>query len=497
MRGPMHCFATPLYVRPSGVRFTRVCASPVTVGRGRYAAAIRQPMLMRFERVTERSLRVLVVGGGGREHALSDALAQSAYVDSVLVAPGNGGTNGERVRRLVNVDAEDVDGIVEVAKENAVDLVVVGPEVALVLGVVDRLREAGIRVFGPSGEAAALEGSKTFAKEFMERHGIRSATYRRFETDEVEEARKYVREHAMPVVVKADGLAAGKGVVVAWNVKEGLNAVDGALVHGKFGDAGACVVVEEFLRGEELSFFAVCDGENAVALASAQDHKAVGEGDTGPNTGGMGAYSPAPVCDSVLHETIMRDVVLRTVDGMRKEGRKFCGVLFVGLMVEPDGSYNVLEYNVRFGDPECQVLCARMQSDLCEMLYRAADGTLDGYDARWSKESAVVVVMASQGYPGAYKRGGVISGFEDAETVDSVRVYHAGTTTRDGQIVADSGRVLGVTAMGADIVQARERAYEGVRRIEWKDAMYRRDIGWRAVRRLEAETQQQQQEMAA
>eukprot|EP00171_Calliarthron_tuberculosum_P011065 IDg11065t1 len=319
----------------------------------------------------------------------------------------------------------------------------------------------------------------------MARHGVPTAGYARFE--DAADARAYIRERGAPVVVKADGLAAGKGVVVAHEVDDALRAVDDMLEGGRFGEAGRAVVVEEFLQGEEVSFFAVCDGTNAVALASAQDHKAAYDGDEGPNTGGMGAYSPAPVCGEALHDSVMRDVVQRTVDGMRMEGVEFRGVLFIGLMVDPSGGYQVLEYNVRFGDPECQVLCARVQSDMCELLYRAADGALGSFEVVWSEQKAVVVVMASEGYPGGYENGLRIGGIENAEMVNGVRVFHAGTAVRDGHVVSDGGRVLGVTAMGDSIVQARERAYEGVKRIEWEKAMWRTDIGWRAVKREETE----------
>lgn len=431
--------------------------------------------------VAPDSLKVLVVGGGGREHALTSALERSPYLKEIVALPGNVGM-GAHVRRLSHLSAEDVPAIVDAAIAERPDLVVVGPEVCLVDGVVDSLRDSGIRAFGPTAAAAALEGSKAFSKRFMERHGIPTAAFARF-TD-AEAAKKYVRERGAPVVVKADGLAAGKGVVIAHDVDEACDALDGMLIGGRFGDAGSSVVVEEFLEGEELSFFAVCDGKGALPLASAQDHKAVGDGDTGPNTGGMGAYSPAPVCDAAMARRVMEEVVRPTVEGMRSEGAEFRGVLFVGLMVDAAGSFKVLEFNVRFGDPECQVLCTRMKSDLLELLYRAADGDIGDFDFAWEEFKALVVVLASEGYPGAYKKGGRISGIDRAEKMNGVKVFHAGTAdSADGELVSDGGRVLGVTATGDTIAAAQKKAYEAVSRIEWKDGFCRSDIGWRAVKR--------------
>lgn len=426
-------------------------------------------------------MKVLVVGGGGREHALTHALQRSPYLNELIALPGNVGM-GENVRRLSGLSAEDVPAIVDAAIAERADLVVVGPEVALVAGVVDALREKGIRAFGPTASAAALEGSKAFSKLFMQRHGIPTAGFERF-TD-ADEAKEYVRGIGAPVVVKADGLAAGKGVVIAHDVEEACEALDEMLVGGRFGDAGSAVVVEEFLEGEELSFFAVCDGKGAVPLASAQDHKAVGDGDTGPNTGGMGAYSPAPVCDPVMARRVMDEVVRPTVEGMRAEGAEFRGVLFVGLMVDGKGDFKVLEYNVRFGDPECQVLCTRMKSDLLELLFRAAGGDIGDFELTWEDYMALVVVLASEGYPGAYKKGGRISGIEEAERLGGVKVFHAGTaSSADGHLVADGGRVLGVTATGESIAEAQKKAYEAVGRIDWDDGFCRSDIGWRAVQR--------------
>ncbi len=433
--------------------------------------------------VAPNSLKVMVVGSGGREHALACSIQTSTYVSEVLIAPGNAGTVGPGLRRLTSVDAESVDSIVSAAKLHDIDLAVIGPEVPLVKGVVDALRAEGVRAFGPTSAAAALEGSKSFSKDFMLRHGIPTAKYQRF-TD-IAAARAYVVECGAPIVVKADGLAAGKGVVVAQTVDEAFAALDAVLGEKKFGDAGSAAVVEEFLEGEELSFFAVCDGKYAVPLASAQDHKAAYDGDMGPNTGGMGAYSPAPVCSSKLAEQVMQKVVRPTVNGMAAEGAAFAGVLFIGLMVDEKGDFKVLEYNVRFGDPECQVLCARLRSDMCELLWRATEGSLVDYQADWSDEKAIVVVMASKGYPGSYKKGQSIGDIAKAEEIAGVRVYHAGTKEVDGNIVNDGGRVLGLTAVGPSITEAQKTAYEGVGRIEWEGGMFRKDIGWRAIKREE------------
>lgn len=441
---------------------------------------------MELPGIAKRSLKVLVVGSGGREHALAWSLEASKYVSEVFVAPGNAGTVGGRLTRLPQVDPESVDSVLQVAIENSIDLAVIGPEVILVAGIVDALKKKGIRTFGPCAVAAQLEGSKKFSKEFMAKYGIPTAKYESF-TD-AEAARSYLRKQGVPIVIKADGLAAGKGVVVAQTMEEALQAVEESLENGKFGEAGNTIVIEEFLSGEEVSFFAVCDGSNSIALASAQDHKAAYDGDLGPNTGGMGAYSPAPICDSVLSSRIMKDIVQPTVQGMREEGAEYRGVLFLGLMVDASGDFKLLEYNVRFGDPECQVLCTRLQSDICELLYRAADGGLgeksQSFQVEWSDKKAVVVVMASEGYPGSYEKGNPIGGFQHAEELEGLKVFHAGTrTTSEGGVVSDGGRVLGVTAVGDSIVEARRVAYEGVGRIEWDNSMYRTDIGWRAVER--------------
>jgi len=423
-------------------------------------------------------MRILVVGGGGREHALCWAIAASPLCDRLYCAPGNAGIAREAT--CVPIAAEDVDALVKFARDEAIDFVVVGPEAPLVLGLADRLAEAGIKAFGPSAAAAALEGSKGFMKDLCAKYGIPTAAYARF-TDAAA-AKAYLRERGAPIVVKADGLAAGKGVTVAATLAEAEAAVDAALVEGAFGQAGAEVVIEECLQGEEASVFALVDGRTALALASAQDHKQVGDGDTGPNTGGMGAYSPAPVMTDALSRRVMDEILAPTVHAMREEGRPYRGVLYGGLMITAEGP-KLLEYNVRFGDPECQVLVARLKSDLLPALVATSDGVLESFDLRWHDEAALVVVMATKGYPGGYEKGSVIRGIDAAETDEQVIVFHAGTKTGDdGGLIANGGRVLGVTALGATVADAQRRAYAAVDRIDWPDGFCRRDIGWRAVK---------------
>lgn len=441
--------------------------------------------------ITSASLNVLVVGSGGREHALVDAISRSPHLSELYAAPGNVGMSSKCVC-LSSIPAEDVNAIVAAAQQNNISLVVVGPEVPLVLGLVDRLQECGILACGPSQAAAVLEGSKVFTKAFLERHAIPTAWYSSF-ADPVE-AKAFIREKGAPIVVKADGLAAGKGVILAKSIAEAEAAVDKILIEGQFGEAGAQVVVEEYLQGEEVSFFAMLDGEIALPLVSAQDHKAAFDGDKGPNTGGMGAYSPAPICDDAMKEQIMEKIVLPTMHGMKEEGREFKGVLYCGLMVDKVTKHaKVLEFNVRFGDPECQVLSKRMKSDMLELLYRTASGTLakDGFKLDWDTTSAVIVVLASQGYPGAYKKGSVIRNIEEAGRIDNVTVYHAGTKmSQEGEFVAAGGRVLGVTATGATIADAQCTAYKAVDTIDWPQGFCRRDIGWRAIARENAQVPQ-------
>jgi phosphoribosylamine--glycine ligase len=422
-------------------------------------------------------MRVLVVGSGGREHALCWAIAASPLCDALFCAPGNPGIAEEAT--CVAVAATDIEGILALARRERIDFVVVGPEVPLVAGLVDRLEAAGIRAFGPTAAAAALEGSKGFTKDLCAKYDIPTAAYGRFR--DAAEAKAFVRRRGAPIVVKADGLAAGKGVTVAASVAEAEAAIDEAMVAQRFGDAGAEVVVEEFLDGEEASFFALVDGVHALPLATAQDHKRVGDGDTGPNTGGMGAYSPAPCVTPALEREVMERIIMPTVRGMMAEGRPFKGVLYAGLMLTRSGP-QLIEYNVRFGDPECQVLMPRLMSDLLPALLAARDGVLDGFDLRWYPDSAVAVVLAAKGYPGEPVKGTEISGLAEAAGSDpSVKIFHAGTKRVDGRLVADGGRVLNVVAWDKDVAMARDKAYAVIDRIRWPGGFCRRDIGWRAV----------------
>ena len=421
-------------------------------------------------------MRILVVGSGGREHALCWAIAASPMCDKLFCAPGNAGIAAEA--ECVDIATADFDRLIRFAHDAKIDFVVVGPEAPLVAGLVDRLEAAGIAAFGPNAAAAALEGSKGFMKALCAKYGVPTAAYERF--SEAAAARRFVHEKGAPIVIKADGLAAGKGVTVATTVDEALAAIDEALVARRFGDAGAAVVIEEFLDGEEASFFALVDGANALPLAAAQDHKRAGDGDTGPNTGGMGAFSPTPIVTPALADQIMSTIIQPTVAGMAKEGRPFKGVLFAGLMIAPQG-VKLLEYNVRFGDPECQVLATRLKSDLLPALIAARDGALKTFDLRWRDDAALCVVMAAKGYPGEYAKGGEIRGLDGAAALPGVTIFHAGTARADGRIVATGGRVLGVTATGKTVAEAQTRAYRAVDAIEWPDGFCRRDIGWRAV----------------
>jgi phosphoribosylamine--glycine ligase len=423
-------------------------------------------------------MRILVVGSGGREHALCWSIGASPLCDKLYCAPGNAGI--AREAECMPIAADDLDGIVRFATENRIDFVVVGPEAPLVLGLVDRLEAAGIKAFGPSQAAAALEGSKGFAKDFCAKYNIPTGAYRRFRQRDA--ARAYVKEKGAPIVVKADGLAAGKGVTVAMTEDEALAAIDAAMVDNRFGMAGAEVVIEEYLEGEEASFFALCDGTHALPLGAAQDHKRVGDGDTGPNTGGMGAYSPAPVITRMMTEAIMSTIIRPTIAGMAKEGRPFKGVLFAGLMITRQGP-KLIEYNVRFGDPECQVLIPRLKSDLLPALIAARDGGLGNFDLRWHDETALCVVMAANGYPGDYQKGTEIRNLDGAEAIPGVTIFHAGTTSDGGRVLATGGRVLGVTALAGTIASAQKAAYQAVDAIDWPGGFCRRDIGWRAIGR--------------
>jgi phosphoribosylamine--glycine ligase len=426
-------------------------------------------------------MRIMVVGNGGREHALCWAISASPLCDRLICAPGNAGI--AEVAECVEVGQEDIAGLVELARREAIDFVVVGPEMLLVAGLADRLTEAGIKVFGPSAAAARLEGSKGFTKDLCRKYGIPTATYERF--TETEAAEAYIRRQGnawkgAPIVVKADGLAAGKGVIIARDEAEAIATTKDMLAGNRFGAAGSAVVIEEFMEGEEASFFALVDGEHVLPLVAAQDHKRVGDGDVGPNTGGMGAYSPAPCVTPQVAARVMDEIVLPTVRAMKAEGAPFRGVLFAGLMLTGSGP-KLIEYNCRFGDPECQVLMMRLKSDIVPALLACADGGLAHFDLRWHEQSALTVVMAAQGYPDDPRRGTEIRGLEAAGKIEGVTIFHAGTR-RDGErILAHGGRVLNVTAMAPTIEEARRRAYAAVDAIDWPEGFCRRDIAWRAL----------------
>ncbi len=425
-------------------------------------------------------MKILIVGGGGREHALAWKAAQSPLAERVFVAPGNGGTADEAGVENLPIAATDIDGLVAFALEQAIDLTIVGPETPLVAGIVDRFKAAGLRCFGPSLEAAQLEGSKAFAKDFLARHAIPTAAYRTFTA--LDPALDYLRRVGTPIVVKADGLAAGKGVILAENLTTAEAAVRDMLGDGRFGDAGRRVVIEEFLRGEEVSFIAMVDGDHILPLASSQDHKARDDGDRGPNTGGMGAYSPAPVVTPELHERIMAEVMRPTIAGLAADGIRYIGFLYAGLMIDHEGAPRVLEYNCRLGDPETQPLLMRLQSDLAQLCMDALDGRLNESEPRWSEQTALGVVMAAGGYPGDYRNGDVISGLA-ADLGPDTKVFHAGTRQEGGAVVTSGGRVLCVTSRGADIMEARDRCYAAVEHIHFDDAFCRSDIGYRAIAR--------------
>jgi len=425
-------------------------------------------------------MNVLVVGSGGREHALAWKAAQSSSVDTVYVAPGNAGTAAEAGIENLALAVDDFAGLADFCEANSVGLTIIGPEAPLVDGIVDYFAERGLPCFGPSAKAAQLEGSKAFTKDFLARHNIPTAAYANF--TELEPALAYLREQGAPIVVKADGLAAGKGVIVAETLEQAEAAVTDMLSGNAFGDAGCRVVIEEFLEGEEASFIVLADGEHVLTMATSQDHKRVGEGDTGPNTGGMGAYSPAPVVTDSVHQRIMDQVILPTVRGMAEEAMPYTGFLYAGLMITADGTPRVIEYNCRFGDPETQPIMLRLKSDLCELCLAALSGNLDSMTTEWDPRPALGVVMAAGGYPGSYDKGLVISGLDSADRAD-IKVFHAGTAERDGATVTSGGRVLCVTALGDTISAAQSTAYGAAKGINWQDAFYRGDIGWRAVER--------------
>ncbi|UTF61512.1 phosphoribosylamine--glycine ligase [Gilvimarinus sp. DA14] len=425
-------------------------------------------------------MNILIIGGGGREHALAWKAAQSKKVDTVFLAPGNAGTALDDKLKNVDIGVSDFAQLVEFAKAEQVELTIVGPEVPLVEGVVDYFAEHGLACFGPSKGAAQLEGSKSFTKDFLARHKIPTAEYQNF-TD-VEPALAYLREKGAPIVVKADGLAAGKGVIVAETLEQAEEAVRDMLSGNAFGDAGCRVVIEEFLTGEEASFIVMVDGENILPMATSQDHKRAGDGDTGLNTGGMGAYSPAPVVTADVHQRIMDEVIKPTVEGMAAEGNRYTGFLYAGLMIDSEGTPKVIEYNCRFGDPETQPIMLRLKSDLVELCLAATRGELNKVTVEWDPRASVGVVLAAGGYPGSYNKGDVISGLPETET-DGEKVFHAGTAEKDGQVVTNGGRVLCATALGDTVSEAQQRAYQLADKIQWQDVYLRRDIAYRAIAR--------------
>jgi len=424
-------------------------------------------------------MKVLVIGSGGREHALVWKISQSPRVKKIYCAPGNAGI--AQLAECLSISAQDVKGLTSRAEKERVDLTVVGPEAPLTLGIVEAFKEKGMRIFGPSQKAAEIEGSKAFAKDLMKKYGIPTGDSRTF-TDHGS-AVKYAKGKGVPLVVKADGLAAGKGVIICRSVDEALSALDLIMVQKAFGAAGGKVVVEEFLEGEEASFLAFTDGETVLPLPTSQDHKAIYDKDQGPNTGGMGAYSPAPVVNEKVHREVMEKVMIPTVRGMAKEGRKYQGVLYAGLMIKEEKT-KVLEFNARFGDPEAQPLLMRMKSDLVPVLEATIDGNLAEQKVKWEDRASVCVVIASGGYPGSYEKGKVISGLQEAARVRDTFVFHAGTTFKEGKVVTNGGRVLGVTALGSGIQEAIQRAYEAVAKISWEGAYYRKDIGQKALQRM-------------
>ena len=426
-------------------------------------------------------MKVLIVGSGGREHALAWKASRSDLTSEIYVAPGNGGTALERDITNVEISAEDIDGLASFALKNKIDLTIVGPEVPLVLGITDEFKKKGLRCFGPSKDAARLEGSKDFMKDFLSRNNIPTALYKSF-TD-INLAKDYVKNHSIPVVIKADGLAAGKGVIIANSTEEAFEAIEQCMEDKEFGEAGSKVVIEEFLEGEEASFIVLTDGNVILPLASSQDHKARDDGDKGPNTGGMGAYSPAPVVTTNLHKKIMDEVIIPTIEGLNKEGMNYCGFLYAGLMIDKNKNIKVLEFNCRFGDPETQPILLRMKSDLINLCFEAAEGKLVESEIVWDERVSLGVVMAAGGYPNNYDKGFEISGLLEDETED-LKIFHAGTSlNKEDKVVTNGGRVLCVTALGSNTKEAKEKAYQRVKSIKWEKAYFRRDIGYRALNR--------------
>jgi phosphoribosylamine---glycine ligase len=424
-------------------------------------------------------MNILIVGSGGREHALAWKASQSPNVTKVFVAPGNPGTASESGIENVAIAVDNIPALLVFAQEHDIGLTIVGPEVPLVLGIVDQFQAAGLKCFGPTAQAAQLEGSKSFCKDFLSRHGIPTAAYQSFTDKDL--AIAYIKQHGAPIVVKADGLAAGKGVIVAQTEQEAIDAVEDMLAGNAFGEAGHRVVVEEFLVGEEASFIVIADGKHALAMATSQDHKARDNGDKGPNTGGMGAYSPAPVVTPDVHERTMREVIMPTLDGMAADGIPYTGFLYAGLMISPNGAIKVLEFNCRFGDPETQPIMMRLKSDLVELCLAALAGELDKTTSDWDERAALGVVLAAGGYPDAYQKGAVISGLA-ADDSDDCKIFHAGTAQVGDDIVTNGGRVLCACALGDDIASAQRKAYELVGKIDWNGVYYRTDIGFKAIK---------------
>lgn len=430
-------------------------------------------------------MNILIIGAGGREHALGWKVAQNPNVKTVFVAPGNAGTALEPKLENVNIAVEDIAGLVAFAQEKRIELTIVGPETPLVLGVVDAFRKADLPIFGPTQAAAQLEGSKAFTKDFLARHHIPTGAYANF--TEIEPALAYVRQQGAPIVVKADGLAAGKGVIVAMTLQEAEDAIQDMLAGNAFGHAGSRVVIEEFLDGEEASFIVMVDGVNVLPMATSQDHKRVGDKDTGPNTGGMGAYSPAPVVTPEIHERVMQEVIYPTVRGMAAEGNPYTGFLYAGLMIDAQGTPKVIEYNCRFGDPETQPIMMRMQSDLVELCFAALEGKLDQVESKWDPRASIGIVLAAGGYPADYAKGDVISGLPTQE-VAGEKIFHAGTSDQAGEVVTNGGRVLCATALGNTVSQAQQRAYQLAKQVNWDGIFYRSDIGYRAIAREQQTT---------
>lgn len=425
-------------------------------------------------------MKVLIIGNGGREHALAWKAAQSPTVDEVFVAPGNAGTHGEPMLTNIDIGITDISALVDFVKQNNVALTIVGPEAPLVEGIVDTFKQHNLAIFGPTQGAAQLEGSKAFTKDFLARHNIPTAAYENF--TEIEPAVAYVKKQGTPIVIKADGLAAGKGVIIAQTEQEAIAAIEDMLAGNRFGEAGHRVVVEEFLTGEEASFIVMADGKNILPLATSQDHKARDNGDKGPNTGGMGAYSPAPVVTDKIAEKVMQTIIEPTIKGMAAEGNEYSGFLYAGLMISPDGDLKVLEYNCRFGDPETQPIMMRLQSDLVELCQAAIEHRLDSISARWDSRASICIIMAAGGYPDSYDKGHIIEGLGLVDS-DTTKVFHAGTTIDNDQVVTSGGRVLCMAALGNSVSEAQALAYEKVKKIHWQDTFYRTDIGYRAIAR--------------